>query len=160
VAPLPEWVSQYGVRSNECNLVGMVKNNADGWNFAIHPAVANTRVARDLMAQDMLLSGLAKTLGSRLPKYDSYRWFDRPTSIGVNEGRTLEVISADGRAPSVLGFSLWTPGDLEGRYAAAIKRHNDLARNHNQLLRELTASRNFPDSFSSDRKATWDGLTP
>lgn len=98
------------VPGNAAGLVGMTEVHDDYWDFAIHPAIANTFLSRDAMRLDMMLSrasNIASEKGSeKLPDFlrhiawgdlvdfATYQWYDAPARIRAADGR-LAVEAVD-----------------------------------------------------------------
>ena len=127
IMPRESWLRDYEVSQHECNLVGKGGNYSHGWLFAVHPAIANTLVARDLMALDMLPAYWWKS-HSGLPKFDSYRWFDRPSTIHLSADGTIEVISAENVDQSLLRFKLWRMSEKSRRLAELQREFEHLSK--------------------------------
>jgi hypothetical protein len=115
VAPTPAMQTQYGVRPGEASLLGMTRREVAvigpgvgrqgdsslpamtvrpvRWHFAIHPAIADTILARERMRLDMLIAAKLQGL-PQPPRFNSYQWYDQEAIISANEG----VLQVKGKA--------------------------------------------------------------
>jgi hypothetical protein len=98
VHPLQVKVSgeTWSIPGNSAGLVGIYDNQETYWEFAIHPAIANTSLARDAMRVDMMISALAGGMSAPTGledvswtalSFESYQWYDAPARITVALGR-------------------------------------------------------------------------
>ena len=86
--------------SNSGGLVGLEDLTADGWTFAIHPAIADTVLAVPAMRVDMFLEAASRSEGEEFvfvsqlvtggKRTYTYQWFDTPAVFEV-EGQRLVV---------------------------------------------------------------------
>ncbi|MEP7009160.1 MAG: hypothetical protein ABJC13_02450 [Acidobacteriota bacterium] len=86
------------IPENAAGLVGMTKILSDHWTFAIHPAIAQTYLARDAMRLDMLLARLCEQ-GNDVPKeflltdkacdFVTYQWYDDKANVWSEHGRLM-----------------------------------------------------------------------
>lgn len=98
-----------GAEKGDFGLVGIMKNNTrnDGsWTFSVHPALANTFLARHVMRLDMVLT-LEDPRLPKLPRgWVTYRWHDAPAAITINNGQ-VEVNPASGLEKTLMRVGLW-----------------------------------------------------
>ena len=119
VQPSAELQEEYGelgrIPGNAAGLVGMTKNLGDAWEFAVHPAIADTALARHAMRVDMMIS-VARKPGSVLPasfkgvrwaglRFQTYQWYDAPARIRVRGGQ-IEVEPASGNRDCLMRVRL------------------------------------------------------
>jgi len=145
-----------GLIGNAAGLVGFTgKREIEGghdvaWHFALHPAIANTYLAKDGMRLDMLIATAARfsrtsanraqTFETALPdsiraipwdslKFDTYQWFDAPAEITVRDG-ALQVKPISNPLDCLLRVRLvteerypeWCHGDCNANANAELER--------------------------------------
>src|SRR5262245_52941930 len=96
---------EYGVRPGEASLLGMTRTRDDRWEFAIHPAIADTILARDGMRLDMLIASSPKEL-PKVPKFETYQWYDEEAIVSSRDG-VLRVEAKTGPRDILLRLRLW-----------------------------------------------------
>lgn len=124
LSPTEAWVAHQFVRPDatlreqgaapgDFGLVGILRNNQqqDGtwngtWDFSLHPALANTFFARQVMRLDMVLTLTDPRLPA-MPPWSTYRWNDEPAAIAV-EGDRLIVRPGSGTQRTLMRVRLWT----------------------------------------------------
>jgi hypothetical protein len=93
--------TRHGAKPGDAGICGIERNNPDGsWDFVLHPAVANTLLAREAMRLDMVLALDHRSLPPVPSGWGTYRWFDTPAVILAEKG-TIYV-----KAPSEPHFTL------------------------------------------------------
>ena len=89
VEPTPEMLAKFGNSLHSCGVVGITNNEGGAWSFGVHPAIANTLLARDAMRLDMAIANKEDGPGSfrslELPDFETYQWYDLP---GCNNSRS------------------------------------------------------------------------
>jgi hypothetical protein len=130
-----------GAERGDLGLVGIAKNNigVDGsWDFGVHPAIANTLLARDAMGLDMVIS-LADPRLPRLPGgWVTYRWYDEPAVIALKDG-VVVVEAANPPHDKLIRLTLWgkdkeVPADTLP-FVTALYRHFEGLRNVDRFAR-------------------------
>jgi hypothetical protein len=105
------------IPGNAAGLVGMTRNDIDGWQFAVHPAIARTHLARDAMRLDMLIVAAEEPGEESLPPglrqvhwqdvdFETYQWYDAPARIAVTAGR-ISVEPESGPPKSIMRVLLY-----------------------------------------------------
>lgn len=110
VHPEAEMTGRFGVEAGECGLVGIDQNLGERWTFGIHPAIANTILARDGMRLDMapaLPDGSLFDLGRG---WTNYQWYDDRAVITAVHGN-IRIGAATAPADVLLRLRLW--GDVK-----------------------------------------------
>jgi murein DD-endopeptidase MepM/ murein hydrolase activator NlpD len=120
-----EDLQQLGAGTNDVGLVSMMETDfADtaSWTFAIHPAIANTILARDAMRLDMVFVLNDPHLPNLPRGWKTYQWFDAPAVISA-EGQRLVVEPANGPRTTVMRIQAWNKdGPFGGDNAEAVAR--------------------------------------
>jgi beta-lactamase superfamily II metal-dependent hydrolase len=108
VHPKSEWKLPAG----ECGIVGKVGDGFWPWQFAIHPAVADTALALAAMQLDMFPAVVQedenwRDIATLLPKdFDSYRWIDERARITIAKGE-IQVVPDTGPDKCLLRLRFW-----------------------------------------------------
>jgi hypothetical protein len=107
VSPPDSMKQWYQLRDGETALAGINENMGDHWKFNLHPAIANTPLARETMRLDMVLAHPKRpaVLG-KVPPFKTYQWYDAPAKIGMKDGR-IRVEAASGPPDFLLRNRLW-----------------------------------------------------
>jgi hypothetical protein len=106
VRPDATMQSRFGSKPGECGLVGINTAFEIGWTFGIHPAIADTVLARDGMRLDMVLSLGDKALLDAQPGWDNYQWFDDRAVIRPVHGN-LHIEAATEPKHVLMRLRLW-----------------------------------------------------
>jgi hypothetical protein len=124
-----------------CGINGRIQG---GWKFQIHPAVANTLLAREAMRLDMSGSLDDSRLPPLPPIYSTYRWYDVPAVIYAKNGRIL-VKPAREPFDILLRLQLWDemgPVPVEtGPFVAAVSASLDAFQRIDRFARVLALLR-------------------
>jgi beta-lactamase superfamily II metal-dependent hydrolase len=137
VNPTDEMKARTDLPDNECGLLGLSRRHGDTWEFGIHPAIANTLIARDGMRVDMILArsrsaraedwvdALANLFEKQPPRsltkvaelqWTNYQWFDAPAVVTVTNNSVI-VRAETEPFDTLMRFRLWgktTPSWLRG----------------------------------------------
>jgi hypothetical protein len=118
IDPPADVKGNYGLGESEAALLGIERNLQSKWTFNIHPAIANTPLARDAMRLDMLLVHPERPKAVwKLPEFSTYQWYDEQATISIVDGRIL-VRAKRGPAHTLLRARTWrpvTPAWAQGR---------------------------------------------
>jgi hypothetical protein len=107
VRPTPSMKTQYGLRDAECNLVSCRQTPLGNGHFALHPALANTRVGQAAMQLDFLiLTSVAGSIPGLKEKLLAGQWYDAPALFRVRDGQ-LSVEPAEGPKQTLLRLRLY-----------------------------------------------------
>jgi hypothetical protein len=125
VQPGKEQQEKYGLAEGQCALLGITKtdDSREGeenkfWEFAIHPALANTSLAREGMRLDMLIATQAPPPFAVLAgKWETYQWYDEEAVVTARD-RSLRVHAAKGPPEALLRVRFW--GDMRAEEGAEV----------------------------------------
>ncbi|MDB5348521.1 MAG: hypothetical protein JWP89_6898 [Schlesneria sp.] len=110
IRPTKKMQESFGVGESSTGLVGYTGRRFffelnEEWKFGIHPAIARTVIGRDAMHLDMLLS--CRSLDyPKVPRYDTYQWYDQNAAVTQHEGRLMIRPKSDPSSP-LMRFRLW-----------------------------------------------------
>ena len=140
VQPDKLMTDRFDAQRGECGLVGMSGKLSGGWRFGIHPAVADTILARDAMRLDMAPAKPNPPIIKIPPEitWTNYQWSDTKSRIRAVHGN-LRIEPADGPGDTLMRLRFWNdrrPGwwgpdtnldqaiskELERRYSDRIVR--------------------------------------
>jgi len=153
-----EELQALGARLDDVGLVGIARNKMSShalWEFAIHPAVANTILGREGMRLDMTIAALRDPRLPALPTgWTTYRWCDEPAVIQIVDGH-FQVQAVTEPRDTLMRVQLWNgkkpvPADtlpyLQALRAQceALRRIDDFARLV-AVLRWLDKEQRWPD---------------
>lgn len=116
------------LQGNDAGVVGITENRRDGtWDFAVHPAITDTYLARDAMRVDMSISTAAETPAAERGslassgfltevswdeiEFSTYQWYDERARIWPEHG-TLRVEAAQGPETCLMRVRLVNIPDL------------------------------------------------
>lgn len=170
VQPTSEYLKSYPqATSNSAGLVGINGKFDDGWEFVLHPAIADTAFATAAMRVDMLFAALsseenppdyAKDLPSLSLITRSWQWFDASAlfvldgerlvirAIEKPEGCLMRVRVIDAKAPP-----WFDPEDEEGSIGRERDRRFESALS--SLFREINPEIDPPVSLDNDVLEEW-----
>jgi hypothetical protein len=110
VNPNEDMKRAFEVDESENGLVGKsgdLEGDA-GWKFGIHPAVADTLIARDAMRLDMLVAKETKWLEDlQIPQFYTYQWYDEVAILTALDG-TVNIKPASEPPGTLLRIRFWT----------------------------------------------------
>ena len=97
-----------GAEKGEVGLVGKTGNVSGdgriGWKFGIHPAIADTPLARESMRLDMVLA--ANPFLAQYLQFTTYQWYGEAADIEAKDGRIF-VAPASGPQQVLMRVRLW-----------------------------------------------------
>jgi hypothetical protein len=125
IRPGQKQKEDYGLEDGECALLGMTRTDyeRDGnenkvWEFAVHPALANSSLAREAMRLDMLIGTHALPPFAGLKgKWETYQWYDEAAVISIRDS-TILINAAKGPRENLLRVRFW--GDLKAEVGAEV----------------------------------------
>jgi hypothetical protein len=116
--PTADMKAKQGARDNSVGLISCRPNEMTVGRFAIHPAIANTPLARAAMILDMTPLDVFPQLDPIRPRLLGVQWVDAEAVLLARDGR-LEVRAGDG-LPGLVRLRVWGPpnGNPPWRVAA------------------------------------------
>ena len=139
-----------------CGITGRISG---GWKFKVHPALADTLLAREAMRLDMVAASDDLRLPPVPPTFLTYRWYDSPAEITAKDGK-IHVGPAREPFSTILRLQLWDelgPLPVEtDRFVEAVASQLDACRRIDRLarvmavLRWLDQAKVLPDKLPAD----------